>query len=336
MLRLYKAITHDIFKLQTMLNNLVCNVWCNAEFGISCESKLDIEFKEIYLSYPWLKDKVDEIYHECIFLKKNEMVLIIKAFEDNNKIEELCNGTTQPIYLNKLPSIVESKMKPLLVDFYEDLLERAKVPGTKKDYYEKLVDENEFQDCPCCGLTYFEPKDSDNREAFDHYLPKAHYPFASVNFQNLVPLCYKCNSDRKKAKDPIENGKKAYFPFSNSKHQIDIKITIDQTKDLGKLEREDLKVEFNDNKDKLETWERLFEINERYNDTSRGIIKSLLRKIKRRHKDFKGRKTKWSYIDSLDKLILDYENDKFDDKKFLKIPIMKELKNFPSLIEVYG
>lgn len=335
MLRLYKPVNHDIFKLQTMLKYLVCSVWCEASSS-SCESKLDANFKPLYLTYGWLKLKVDEIYALCISLTDYERKAIKEAFETNNKIEDLCNGTSKPVYLNKLPKLVKDKMKPLLVDFYEDLLEKAKVPGTKKDYYEKLIKRNEFKDCPCCGLTYFEPRDSDNREAFDHYLPKAHYPFASVNFQNLIPLCYKCNSDRKKTKDPIEKGKKAFYPFSTADHNIQIKVIIDKTKDLRELERADLKIEFTGDTEKIETWDRLFVINERYNDTSRDILKSMLRKIKRRHSDYKNIDDNWTYNSTLDKLIADYEFDKYDDKKFLKIRIMAELKNCSDLIEVYA
>ena len=311
MLRLYKPISHDIFKLQIMLKHLVCSVWSEANAVDSCESKLDADFKILYLAYGWLKTAVDEIYTLCQPLSADERKAIKAAFEANNKIEELCKGTVKPVYLDKLHKVVE-------------------------DYYEKLVEENEFKYCPCCGLTYFEPKDSNNREAFDHYLPKAHYPFASVNFQNLVPLCYKCNSDRKKAKDPIEKGKKAFYPFSTAKHSIDIKVTIDNTKDLRKLDRTDLKIEFTGDKDNIETWDRLFASNERYNDTSRDILKSMLRKIKRRHETYKIGNAAWTYNNTLDKLITDYEFDKFDDKKFLKIPIMTELKNCSDLIEVYG
>jgi hypothetical protein len=336
MLRLYKPIQHEIFKLHEMLKHLVCIAWCEASTSDSCESKLDDEFKAIYLSYDWLKNAIDEIYTLCKSLTPDERKAIKDAFEANNKIEELCNGTVKPIPLSQLHKVVVDKIKPLMVNFYEDLLEKAKVPGTKKDYYEKLVEENGFKDCPCCGLTYFEPKDSDNREAFDHYLPKALYPFASVNFQNLVPLCYKCNSDRKKAKDPIEMGNKAFYPFSKAQHSIGITIKIDHTKDLRKLERTDLKIEFIGDNEKIDTWNRLFASNERYNDTSRDILKSMVRKIKRRHQDYKGENAAWSYSNTLDKLIADYEFDKFDDKKFLKIPIMAELKNCSELIEVYS
>lgn len=335
MLRLYTPIKHDIFKLQTMLQHLVCNAWCVADNN-SCESKLSNDFKIIYKSYKGLQIKVNEIYKLCKALNDAEKKAIKDAFETNNKIEELCNGTIKPVYLKKLHIIVEDKMKPLLVDFYETLLERQKVPGTKSDYYIKLNEKNKFSDCPCCGMTYFEPSDSANREAFDHYLPKVLYPFASVNFHNLVPLCYKCNSDRKKTKDPIVNGKKAYYPFSKNNHEIGIKLKLDTSKNLGQLKRRELSVEFTGDKEKLETWNRLFDINNRYNESTRAFIQTFLREIKAFHKVFKDGKPKWTYEKTIDNLINIYEKDKFTDKKFLKIPLLKELKNCAGLIEVYG
>lgn len=336
MLRLYKPIKHDIFKLQAMLKHLVCSVWCEANAVDSCESKLDADFEIIYLAYGGLKTEVDEIYMLCQPLNANDKKAIKEAFESNNKIKELCNGTVKPIYLNNLPDVVEQRMKPLLVDFYKTLLEKAKVPGTKKDYYEKLISSNEFRYCPCCGLTDIEQEDSKNREAFDHYLPKSDYPFASVNFENLVPLCHKCNSDRKGAKDPILGGRKAFYPFSADAHEIGVRFVLDKTKDFRSLERLDLTIEFAGDEEKIRTWNSLFDISDRYNDMTRSFSKTHLRMIKRRHQRFAEGKTDWMYTSSLDELIADYENDKYDDKKFLKIPFMTELKSFSDLIEVYG
>ncbi len=340
MLRLYTPIQHDIFKLQTMLEHLVCSVWCEANANETCESKLDDEFRELYNSYAWLKNDVDVIYNDCISLTTVEKESIKIAFTSDNDIEALCNGTVNPVYLDALPNVVEEKIKPLMVNFYESLLERAKVPGTKKDYYEKLIEENDFQYCPCCGLIDFESSDSKYREAFDHYLPKSDYPFSSVNFKNLVPLCYKCNSDRKKAKDPIQDGRKAFYPFiveGQPEHHIGIKIIIDKSKDLRNLDKADLTIEFEGDKEKVETWDSLFDIKERYNDTTRNkISKTLLQRIKRRHLLFKKNNAGWTYKDTLDFLIDDYENDLYEDKKFLKKPFMVELKSSTSLIEVYG
>jgi hypothetical protein len=318
-----------------MLEHLVCSVWCEA-CNDACSTKLNAAFKDIYNSYDWLKTQIDEIYELCKKLSPKEKQSIKEAFVTNNEIEKLCNGQSVPKYLDELPDVVKDKMKPLLVDFYETLLERKKVHGTKQDYYQKLIDENDMRFCPCCGLSYFESEDSKYREAFDHYLPKAHYPFLSVNFKNLVPLCHKCNSDRKKEKDPIENKKTAFYPFSNNSHSIQISFIIDKTKDLGNLKRQDLQINLIGDTEKIETWDRLFDIKERYNNTTRGFIKTHLNKIKRRHKIFSERKATWTYENSLNELIKDYENDKYEDMKFLKIPFMEELKNCSQLIDVYG
>lgn len=335
MLRLYKPIKHDIFKLQDMLEHLVCSVWCEADEN-SCRDKLTKEFRDLYDSYEWLKNQVDEIYQLFEGLTPFEKINIKHAFVTNNSIEELCNGSLKPIHLKDLPNIIESKVKPLLVDFYETLLERAKVPGTKKEYYEKLIKYNDYKYCPCCGLIDFEYVDSSYREAFDHYLPKSEYPFASVNFKNLVPLCHKCNSDRKGHKDPLKVGKVAFYPFCMNPHNITISLKIDETKPLDKLNRKDLILKLDGENDKISTWNKLFDIEERYNDITRREIKSHLRKVKRRHADYAEGRAKWSYVDTLNKLILDYEYDKYEDKKFLKIPLMEALKSCSYLIDVYG
>lgn len=93
MLRLYKPIAHDITKLHGMLKHLVCSTWCKASTTVSCDSLLDKDFKKIYLAYDWLKVQIDEVYVLCQTLKGGERKAIIDAFEINNRIEELCNGT---------------------------------------------------------------------------------------------------------------------------------------------------------------------------------------------------------------------------------------------------
>lgn len=42
------------------------------------------------------------------------------------------------------------------------------------------------------------------RADYDHYLPKAHYPFLAVDFNNLIPCCGLCNKQSKKEKDVLE------------------------------------------------------------------------------------------------------------------------------------
>lgn len=335
MLRLYKPIKHEIFKLHKMVEHLVCFVLCEADNSL-CQNKLEKDFLLLYNSYSWLRDTIDEIYLHFKGIPEEEKISIKNAFIQNNRIEDLCNGIIKPIYIDTLNKIVNDDIKPLLINFYEELLERAKVPGTKKKYYEELIKVNDFVDCPCCGLVYFESESSSMREEFDHYLPKSIYPFSSVNFDNLVPLCHKCNAERKHTKDPIENGAKAFYPYSCHTHNIDIKIDFDSTKDLRTLEEEDVVISFLGDKDRIETWNRLFEIESRYNEASRRMLKkSLIREVKIRHKDYLECRNDWTYTDTLNKLIKEYKDNHYLDKKFLKIPILEKLIECTWLIDVY-
>ena len=223
MLRLYKPIiSHEIFKLQGYLEDLVINVWCKAD-SESPENKLNEEFKEIYNSYKQLKDKIDSIYSKCQVLTEEQKGQIKNAFITNNKIQEICDGLL-PIEQDVIPESVRKELKELMIYFYDSLLDLKKVPGTKKDFYEKLMLANHIKSCPACGLYRVESWESKDREPFDHYLPKSKYPFASVNFLNLIPICHKCNSNSKKTKNPISKFGKAFYPYSQEAHNIKLKV----------------------------------------------------------------------------------------------------------------
>ena len=338
MLRLYTPIEHDIFTLQTLLEKVVCDVWCTA-CNDSCDGKLEQAFKDIYhYSYKGnlLKGEIERIYDIFKGMSQEEKDVIKTAWEINNNIENLCNGTA-PTYLADLPDEVENDIKPLFKWFYETLLEKGKVAGDKMDYYNQLIAKNDFATCPCCGLIDFESVDSIRREAYDHYLPKAIYPFASVNFKNLIPLCYKCNSDRKSTKDPIENDRISFYPFSTADHNIEIKLNYiaDIDDDTKGLNFNDLEIILAGETDKIETWNWLFDIKDRYGDTIRRFTLTFLKKIARRHQIFLKSNEDWTYENTLNQLIEDYEFDYYEDKKFLKIAFLKAIKNDAELMEVY-
>ena len=341
MLRLYKPIKHDIFKLHEMLEHLVCSVWCEA-CDDACETKLNEDFKKL-LPYSiskrkLLKDEVERIYDSFKGLSNDQKDTIKKAFGFTNQIEKLCNKDVQPVYLSAMDKVVSEDIKPLFKWCYENLLDKAKVTGDKLEYYQELIRKNDFQYCPCCGLIDFESPAPENttREANDHYLPKSKYPFASVNFQNLVPLCYKCNSDRKSTKDPIENDRKAFYPFANGEHDISIAIEIDKSKDIDKLERDDLTLTLTGDPEKIKTWDWLFDISDRYKDTVREkIAYNLVRQLANRYKRNKERNQGLTFTEIIDDHIKDYEDDKYSDKKFLKVAFLEELKNCTDFIEVY-
>lgn len=338
MLRTYRPIQHPIFTLHNYLEHLVCQVWCNASDLDTCSNLLDANFEAIYDAYTWLKTDVDAIYEKCKTLTAKERADIRAAFNVNNRIQELCAGTLRPIELNDLPVVVKEDMKPLLVKFYDRLIDLAEVPGDKLDYYNKLRSENpNFKFCPCCGLSPIESAESHYREDNDHYLPKAEFPFATVNFQNLVPLCSKCNKKCKSTKNPFEAGRVSFYAFDITHIPIEVSISISNQAniDYGKLSVNDIAIDFNSDPNKTSTWDWLFNIKERYNEEVRGFSKTELRILANRLLRNSHRKTGLTYEEILEDTIEDYEVEIFEDRKFLKRPFLQTIKTKPEWMAVY-
>lgn len=338
MLRTYRPINHPIFTLHNYVEHLVCQVWCNASDASTCENLLDANFEIIYNAYPWLKAGVDAIYEACKTLTKDERADIREAFNINNRISELCNGTLTPIELDDLPDVVEAQMKPLLLRFYDYLIDRAEVPGDKLDYYNALRAANpSLTFCPCCGLSSMEPVESDYREDNDHYLPKAKFPFASVNFQNLIPLCDKCNKKCKSTKNPFEAGRLSYYAFDTTHVPIKISISLVDNVDLdyNALRENDIEIDFSNDPDKNSTWDWLFQIKGRYNKAIREFSKGELRLLAKRFLGNRNNKLGQTYEQILDELIEDYEIDIFEDRKFLKQPFLRAIKEKHEWMAVY-
>lgn len=338
MLRTYRPINNPIFILHTYLELLVCQVWCNASDENTCSDLLDVNFEKIYNAYDWLKTDIDAIYEECKALNDDERADIREAFNINNRISELCEGTFTPIGLDALPDVVKKKMKPLLVRFYDYLIDRAEVPGNKLDYYNQLITTNPFKTCPCCGLSPIESAESHYREDNDHYLPKATYPFATVNFENLVPLCSKCNKKCKSTKNPFKSKRISFYPFDMTHVPIEVSISIIESDQLDyrELRITDIKIDFNNNPNKTSTWDWLFKIKKRYNKETRNFSKTELRTIANRIVRNNKRKNGLTYEEILNDAIEDYELEIFEDRKFLKRPFLQTIKTKPEWMAVYN
>jgi len=333
MLRTYTAIEHPITKLHSILEYLICEVWCKASQHNICSDLLDVDFKELYDQLDWLKNDTDTIFEKCRPLTHIERQSIIDAFSLNNNIEQLCNGTNLPIELDLLPDVVKVEMKGLLESFYTRLLDIKKVPGEKLDYYNLLVKGNKFNTCPVCGLANIETPDSKYIEDYDHFFSKAKYPFLAVNFKNLVPTCDKCNKKHKGTKQPLEKNGKAYFPFQVDRAAIEIsiklkKIDFDEDKKLS----EKPTINFTGDADKNETWDWLFNIEERYTGEFKRYAFSWMRTLKKEI-EFCTTHSAEEYIDFK---IKNYKCDKYDEMKFLKIALLQEIKTKPEWMAVYA
>ena len=143
---------------------------------------------------------------------------------------------------------------------------RAKI-GDIDDHYQTFVTTNKVGKCPFCGIGDIKGVHHSKREAYDHYLPKALYPFNSINFRNLAPACHKCNSTYKLSKDPAHNlagRRKAFYPFAAAAQIIDIQVAL-QHSDIENLKPTDVQMQFGPAiTEEIETWKEVYGIEERY------------------------------------------------------------------------
>jgi hypothetical protein len=296
MLFIYQYIKHDIERLQECLDHLFLEVWCKANVCTNYD---------ILLLHPLLQDIIREIYYDAkvpygeylyepiervyaIFqqLDNSSKSKLAWIYLENNCIEFLCNredGYSATTY-QELSSYDEN-LPDLLKDFYEKLYTKVlsldivkKKIGKLEDHYQEFVKVNDEGKCPFCGINSIKGIYHSRREAYDHYLPKALYPFNSVNFRNLAPMCHECNSSYKLSKDPINARpkknplkndlgvkRKSFFTYSTMSNDIGFSINISNT-DMNTLSVNDIQLTFSNAiiSEEIETWKDIFGIEERY------------------------------------------------------------------------
>jgi len=340
MLRAYKSVEDNIFNAQLLIEYLVHHVWCVADKQL-CTTKLNDELKAIYIKYSWFKLHVDSIYNVCIGLSTLEKDNFKKAFDNNNKIIELCDGSIKPIAISTLNSKLVAVLNPFFKILYTDFMAKAlvyKKYGKKKDYYDSLITKNEFIECPCCGYGDIKTLYSKGHSPFDHYLPLKHYPFSAINFNNLFPICHICNSDYKGETDIIKNGQSVFYPFGKNHPLIKIEVTVNKlgltnlVNKIGEekklLDKNEIKIDFDIKDVKIDSWDNIFKIRDRYFGKIADHRISWIDDVRKIYRD-PDIKTD-TFAAAFDKVI-DFDSNKH--LGFLKAPYLSNLKSYDNLIK---
>src|SRR5262249_7338127 len=135
-------------------------------------------------------------------------------YQANNDIEKACaNDPASQIARYNDIRVMHQELSAQLAAFFTRLYSqqllnlaalREKI-GNIDEHYENFTQANTIGKCPFCGISDIKGLNHTKREAYDHYLPKALYPFNSINFRNLAPACHECNSTYKLSKDPMHS-----------------------------------------------------------------------------------------------------------------------------------
>ena len=325
MLQTYKVICHDILNIHNLAKFIVLDYWCKSskEYSILFPSK----YKAFFDKLPAFKGDVVRIYEKSSKLSLNEKKIIKISFINQNDIEKLCNSESKLFNMHTyLPDIVNEEMKPFFIKLYEEYSDRKTLRdifGSKKDYYDELYDENDFTDCPCCGMSYIESSDSEKREDFDHYLPKFEFIFASINYRNLSPLCKKCNSTFKGETNPIEKRRKAFYPYSNTDNEIKVEIIAD--KDITTITDIILSGK---KQEQINTWNSVFSIKKRYSSRENQLKKNVIKDIK-----LYMRENNVDFLKACTFFIKLYSRDKYSESKLIKIALIYKYSETKHIVQ---
>jgi hypothetical protein len=279
MLYFYKPTpAHQIENLHKYLDYFFVRLFGEVSLTYQHNIHIHPDFLECINEYTvQLDDKLRAIFDAYKLLKKRDKNKVKSAYQKNNDIAAVCKKSVAPIKYGELPLTIRTPIESLYDNLWGDnkILGYSKVVekcGTLKQHFTNFRELNEFCVCPFCGLESLICKSDDGKDDYDHYLPKSKYPFISVNFNNLLPMCHKCNSkskgqdDTPYSKNPIRQ-RTLYFPLDDNTPNHEIKINIDsQDYDLSNPITWKLnflcKPSYNINKS--QSWQEVFKVEKRY------------------------------------------------------------------------
>lgn len=209
-----------------------------------------------------LKERIQDYYKAISTLSQHEWDRIYEAFQNQNRISQLLTCDCDCEDLDSLPEATREQIGNLFGFGFQLLAELGTRDKAYSDIYSAISDHL----CPFCGLEYFDAPGGP-REAFDHYLPEAQYPFAAANLRNLVPMGHKCNSKYKLAKDILrqEDGtrRRSFDPYGAA---AALHICMSRSRPFeGKDGRIPAwQIDFDPASEETTTWDNVFRIRERY------------------------------------------------------------------------
>jgi len=205
---------------------------------------------------------------------------LIKGIRESNEIEKICAGRLKPLKDINIPETIRLTVKELFRSLYETVLRKAEHHGPHygflKDHYLAFQKHknNKYDYCPACGIWPMKAAE-EGRDQYDHYLPKENYPFSSVNFRNLVPICGQCNTvEVKSNKDILSFTGVAFYPF-NETHKcidIDVKITKNDPDEMANIEWAISYSNPDGKKKEIEAWQSIYKIVDRHKNHVKGHI----------------------------------------------------------------
>lgn len=244
--------------------------------------------------------EITRVYHE---LPDPDKAIMQTAFQVNNNIQTLCNDVhTNPIKFEAFHENIRKLLKDFFTMLWDGYPQNQLVEdefGTIQEHFTAFTNKSHQKAliCPFCGINKLKPSGGIHRDAYDHYIAKATYPFVSVNFQNLFPACHECNSDEKKAIDTLYDGtirRQTLFPYDITYNPEQLTVTITPAEPYNPVNLKTLLNEINwdygitlagGHDVRLAAWDGMYHIKRRYKENLKVYetewFEELIKKYKR-------------------------------------------------------
>ncbi len=245
-----------------------------SETGIFDDSFFSPDFLVIANRHPRiLKKRCIGIYNVIKTWNQTDRTNLCIRIRESNNIENICKGNYNPLVIDSHAKGIYLQIRNLFLDLYNQVLNGNGFNETYKttlrthfDDFSKL--NNEITLCPICGIGELKKHTDDIRDQYDHYLPKALYPFSSINFKNLVPICRECNSlDVKGETDIIRvsTNNKLFFVYDVNHKGINVEFRIlNDNTNPNNIIWEIIYTNPDGNYDEIESWKTIYKIESRY------------------------------------------------------------------------
>jgi len=336
MIHTLKSIDHDLDKLHGYIKHMVQHVWCVG--GVWSDANLVRAFKTLVDAWdgePKRKNKVMprlKIIHDLFAqLTVAQRQDLHDRFDVNNNVSALCCGSlADPLRYAEVESmalVLSKALHGFFDELYSDLMVSAPVRrtyGCRRDHYKAFMAAQSVKSCPACGIRDLLTEDNTPVGAYDHFLPKGIYPFSSINFKQLVPICDICNGKYKTTKDPLYRdfaSRKAFHPFVAPTIAIGIQVGLPGPLiDEAKAEEIELKFTSGKQQDEVDTWAWLYGIEEQYrsfaNENGKHWAKQII--------NFSNRLGQKSARECYEDHIATYKDQPLRDQHFLRVPFLEE------------
>lgn len=266
---------HPVYKIQTAIRSFFHYCVKNSEFKLNCFPEW---FRPIVSNSPKLKSYFERIAELMGEQSEEVRQQVFNVFQNNNQIKLLCEDNfSELLKIDEKLADLKLEVIKLFYHLYDktlatDILYTSLGNKSIDDHYKEFLEVNNSV-CPFCCLEYYIGIRTGTRSPYDHYLTRAFYPFAGINFENLIPMCERCNSPANKGvcniifSPDLSQRRQVFYPYNEFKG---IKLRVDCLKEPTFSNKGEWKVEIKplDKRDleSIETWKNVFNIISRLED----------------------------------------------------------------------